>query len=124
MEKTAMTPVCESSRDAPASADLRLAAAIVQAAAEALATEATESREASRYLLAADRLSAALDSPRTNRHRVLRASPAVTEQSGRFRTLIEMIESEPGDDASRIRLAKLLFRALLWRPETFPFAPA
>jgi hypothetical protein len=51
------------------------------------------------------------------------ASPAVTEMSGRSRTLIEMIEmieDSSDDDAYRLRLAKLLLRALLWRPETFP----
>ncbi len=31
-----------------------------------------------------------------------------------------MIATDPGDDAYRLRLAKLLFRALLWCPETFP----
>ena len=51
------------------------------------------------------------------------ASPAVTETSGRVRTLVEMIEKDEADDTYRLRLAKLLLRALLWRPETFPLPP-
>jgi len=126
LEKAGMTPVLETLTRplTPASDEFRLAAEIVHAAAEALALEASEAREASRYLLAADRLSAVLDSPRAGRQQLLMASPAVVEKSGRNRTLIEMIEAEPGDEASRLRLAKVLFRALLWRPETFPNAPA
>jgi hypothetical protein len=100
--------------------DLRLAAIIVRDAAEALAEEARDASDAARYLLAADRISTVLDSPRSGRERFLLASPALTERSGRNRTLIEMIEAEPADDDYRLRLAKLLFRALLWRPETFP----
>jgi predicted component of type VI protein secretion system len=120
-----MTPVDETSQSdsSPPSPELRHSADIVVAAAEALALESSEAREASRYLLAADRISTVLDSSAATRQRLLMASPAVTELSGQWRTLIEMIEAEPGDAAYRFRLAKLLFRALLWRPETFPTPP-
>jgi hypothetical protein len=121
-EKTGMTPVLESSSRALVSAKFLTAARIVQKAAEALASESSEVAVISRYLLAADRISAVLDSPRPGRQRLLKASPALTERSGRSRTLIEMIEAEPDedDDETRFRLAKLLFRALIWNPETFP----
>jgi hypothetical protein len=121
-----MSTVLESSRRplTLASNEFRLAAEIVLTAAEALAVESSDNREASRYLLAADRLSAELDKPKVTHSRLLLASPAVTENSGRNRTLVEMIEAEPGDGASRLRIAKLLFRAIVWRPETFPDAPA
>jgi hypothetical protein len=121
-----MMPVDETSRSdsSPPSPELRQSADIVVAAAEALALEASEACEASRYLLAADRIATLLDSSVATRQRLLMASPAVTESSGRSRTLIEMIEAEPSDDDYRFRLAKLLFRALLWRPETFPTPPA
>ena len=84
-------------------------------------TKARLSRESARYRLAADRLARALESPRVGRSRLLLASPAVLERSGRSRTLVEMIEAEPDDDEARLRLAKLLLRALVWRPETFPY---
>lgn len=122
-----MTPVSLSSQRIPphASPELLLAASIVRDAAEELANEARESSESARYLFAADRLATLLESPQNDPTRLYQASPAVTEQSGRNRTLIEMIEAaEPDDDAYRLRLAKLLFRALIWRPETFPNAPA
>ena len=117
-----MTPVLASPRRSPApiSDELRRTAQIARDAAEALADEAYEVREGSRYLLAANRLTAVIDSPSIGRQRLLMASPAVTEMSGRSRTLIEMIENEPDDDSARLQLAKLLLRALIWRPETFP----
>jgi len=117
-----MTPVLAMSRtiSTQLTSEVRVAAGIVQAAAEILAREASEARDVSRYLMAADRISTVLESPRASRQRLLLASPALTEMSGRNRTLIEMIEAEPGDDVHRLRLAKLLFRALIWRPETFP----
>ncbi len=117
-----MTPVSLSSQRAPtrASTELVLAASIVREAAEALADEVGETSESARYLFAADRLATALESLQVGRQRLLLASPAVTESSGRNRTLVEMIEADSGDDDTRLRLAKLLFRALLWRPETFP----
>ena len=121
-----MTPVLSTPRRVLASAgpDARPAAIIVRDAAEALAEEAREASDVARFLLAAVRISAVLGSPQAGRQRLLLASPALTDRSGCGRTLIEMIESEPGDDAHRFRLAKLLFRALLWRPETFPSPPA
>ena len=121
-----MTPVLSSPRRVFASAcpDARTAAIIVRDAAGALAEEAREAADVARFLLAADRISAVLGSPQAGRQRFLLASPALTERSGRNRTLIEMIEAEPGDDDYRFRLAKLLFRALLWRPEAFPSPPA
>ena len=103
------------------SANCSDAAAIVRDAAEALADEARDAAEAARYLLAADRLSRGARLARVGRRRLLLASPAVIERSGRTRTLVEMIEAEPGDDEARLRLAKLLLRALVWRPETFPY---
>jgi hypothetical protein len=117
-----MTPVSLSSQRSPAHAspELLLAASIVRDAAEALADQAGEASESARYLFAADRLATALGSPQVGRQRLLLASPALTESSGRNRTLVEMIDAEPGDDADRLRLAKLLLRVLLWRPETFP----
>jgi hypothetical protein len=105
---------------------VRRAAQIVSEAAEALADEASEANDVSRYLLAADRLTAVLDSPRSGRRRLLMASPVVTESSGRTRTLVEMIEmidDEHADDAYRLRLAKILLRALPWHPEIFPAPP-
>jgi hypothetical protein len=109
---------------ADASAETRQAAEIVQAAAEALASEVSEAQEVARYLLAADRLATALESRQIGRERLLTASPAVIESSGNSRTLVEMIEAEPGDMATRLRIAKLLFRALVWLPDTFPLAPS
>jgi len=97
------------------------AAGLARDAAESLAESATSDRQAARYLLAVDRISAALESPHPTRSRILMASPAITEIAGRACTLIEMIQSEPGDDAARIRLTKLLLRALIWRPESFPY---
>ena len=107
----------------PASAGLRLASRIVRDAAKALAAEARETSEAARYLMVADRITKIVDSPRTSRQQLVLASPALTERSGRRRSLIEMIEEDPGDDGYRLRLAKILFRALIWRPETFPIPP-
>ena len=104
-----------------ASSELRLASSIVLASAEALADDLSDAREASRFLLVADRLSALLESPTTPRQRFLEASPSLVEQSGRHRTLIEMVEADQGDYSDRLRLAKVLFRALIWRPETFPY---
>jgi hypothetical protein len=120
-----MRPVFETSRRVPVlpSPELRLAADTVLAAAEALAEETSEVAQASRYLGVAERISRELESPQANRQRLLMASPAVTEMSGCSRTLIEMIEAEPGDEAYRLRLAKLLLRALNWRSETFPMPP-
>lgn len=117
-----MTPVLAMSRLVAThlTTDLINAAEIVQAAAEALAEDVSEARDATRYLLAADRISIVLESPRSTRDCLLLASPALTEMSGRNRTLIEMIEAETSNDAYRLRLAKLLFRALIWRPESFP----
>ena len=121
-----MTPVLLTPRRtfSQASPGLLLAAGIVRDAAEALADEARDASESARYIYAADRLATALGSPRVGRQRLLTASPALTERSGRNRSLVEMIEAEPDDDDHRPRLAKLLFRALLWRPETFPMPPA
>jgi hypothetical protein len=115
-----MTPVLESPKHALASAEFLIASRIVQEAAEVVASESSEASDVSRYLLAADRIAAVLDSPRPSRERLLLASPALTENSGRSRTLIEMIEAEPDDEVARLKLAKLLFRALIWRRETFP----
>jgi hypothetical protein len=117
-----MTPVLLTSQrtSTQASPALILSASLVRDAAEALAEEALESSEASRYHLVADRLNTALGSPRVDRRRLLMTSPALTERSGRTRTLVEMIEADECDDAYRFRLAKLLFRALPWQPETFP----
>jgi hypothetical protein len=122
LEMTGMTPVLESPRRRLETEEFLLAAQIVQRAAELLAEESSEASDISRYLRAADRIAAVLDTPRPSRQRVLLSSPALTESSGRSRTLIEMIEAEPGDVAEKLRLAKLLFRALIWRPETFPEA--
>jgi hypothetical protein len=123
MEKSGMTPAVKVPRGTPtvASEGLRHAAAIARDAAEFLAGEPVPTREAARYLLAADRLTQALELPQISRHRLLMASPAVLERSGRSRTLIDMIDAEPDDDAARLRLAKLLLRALIWQPETFPY---
>jgi hypothetical protein len=120
-----MTPVSLTSRRTPTQAcpELILAASIVRDAAETLAEEAQESSESARYLFVADRLTAAIGSPLVGRKRLLMASPALTERSGTNRTLVEMIEAEPVDDDARFRLAKLLFRALVWRTETFPAPP-
>jgi hypothetical protein len=123
MEKAGMRPVL----DVPdgtltsCSSRIRIAAAIARKAAEELAGVDLISPESARYLLAAERLARALESPEIGRSRLLQASPAVLEPSGRTRTLVEMIAAEPDDDEARLRLAKLLLRALIWRPETFPY---
>ncbi len=108
----------------PACSDLLLAAGIVRDAAQALAEEALDSFDAARYHSLANRLARVLESPRAGRQRLLLTSPALTERSGRNRTLIDMLEDDPGDAAARLRLAKLLLRALVWRPETFPMPSA
>jgi hypothetical protein len=69
----------------------------------------------SRYRSVAVSLANALAN-RRNRPGILAASPYVVERSGRVRTLVEMIEHEVGDDASLIRLSRLLLRALEWHP--------
>ena len=50
------------------------------------------------------------------RAEILGGSPYVIERSGRARTIVEMIEHEAGDDEWRLRLSKLLLRALVWEP--------
>jgi hypothetical protein len=122
MEKGGMTPVLDAPKGtlAPCPTELRIAAAIARDAAEELAGMDLISPESGRYLLAAERLARALESPEVTRSRLLKASPAVLERSGRTRTLVEMIAAEPDDDEARLRLARLLLRALIWRPETFP----
>jgi hypothetical protein len=121
-----MTPVLLTKQSTPtlASRELLHAASLVRDAAEALAEESREAAESTRYFFAADRLDMALGLLRVGRRRLILASPALTELSGRSRSLIEMIEADPGDDAARLQLAKLLLRALIWRPETFPFPPS
>ncbi|WP_435007048.1 hypothetical protein P12x_004452 [Tundrisphaera lichenicola] len=120
-----MTPVLEPSLITleRASTELLLATAIARDALEQLAEESLPGRIRDRYQFAADRLTQTLDFPRPSRRRLLEASPAVLERSRRSRSLIEMIEAEPEDDEVRLRLAKLLLRALVWRPETFPYPP-
>ena len=121
MQGSGTTAVVQSRSRGKAGLDLQTAARIVCQAARELAEDTVELAEASRYLLAADRLAQTLAaSPPTFRD-ILLSSPALTELSGRSRTLVEMIEAETGDEVSRLRLAKLLFRALIWRPETFPY---
>ena len=117
-----MTPAPLMSRQAasPAHHPLILAARIVRDAADSLGSEVEDLTESARYFLAADRIAAALRPVRFDRRRLLGASPALVERSGRTRTLVEMIEAEPEDATARFRLARLLFRALLWEPEMFP----
>jgi hypothetical protein len=118
-----MTPVSPSSSRplSLASPELLLAAAIARDAAEEMAAEARDASDSARYLRLAERLTTLLGSDQVDRRRLLLASPAVTERSGANRTLLEMIEiAEPDDDAYRLRIARLLLRALAWRPETFP----
>jgi len=103
-----------------ASPELILAAWIVRDAAEAVSEQHSLSYDTSRFVFLADRLGDMLRSVQVVRSRLLRISPALTERSGRNRTLIEMIEAHPGDDEARLRLARLLLRALVWRPETLP----
>ncbi len=91
------------------------AAAMVHDAALTLASDAAEGTERDRYLGVAARLGAVLESS-PNRLEVLDASPRVVERSGRIRTFVEMIEDEPGDDATRFRLTMVLMRALIWDP--------
>jgi hypothetical protein len=92
-----------------------VAANLVHDAALTLAEVATAPDDAARYLEVAVRLSVALES-RPSRPQVLAASPRIIERSGRVRTVVEMIEAEPGDDESRLRLVTLLLRALIWEP--------
>jgi hypothetical protein len=117
-----MTPVSSTPQRAFANAspELLLAANIVRDAADELAEATLDASESARYRVAADRLAAVLGSPRVGRLRLLGASPALTERSGRNRTLVEMIGEDPGEIDARVRLAKLLLRALRWRPETMP----
>ena len=121
-----MTPVSltPNPASAPASAELVHSAGVVRDAARFLAEQSADGPESARFRHVADRLASALDSTRLGRLRLLTTSPALTERSGRNRTLIEMIAEEPGDDEARLRLAKLLLRALNWRPETLPMPPA
>ncbi|WP_435011996.1 hypothetical protein P12x_006109 (plasmid) [Tundrisphaera lichenicola] len=91
---------------------LRRSATLVRDEARALAD--ADPADAGRYRQAASGLEAALRDG-GNRETILRVSPFVIERSGRFRTIVEMIEDEPGDDEARRRLARLLLRALEWR---------
>jgi hypothetical protein len=97
------------------SRDTPFAAALVHDAALTLAEDADVAADRGRYLGVAVRLGMVLD-VRSTRAQILMASPYVVERSGRVRTLVEMIEDEPGDDASRLRLVTLLLRALTWSP--------
>jgi hypothetical protein len=121
-----MTPVSLTPRRtfSPASPELIHSAGIVRDAAQALAEERFDTPESARFRHVADRLTSALNSSRRGQGGLLMISPAVTERSGRNRTLLEMIAEDPGDDETRFRLAKLLLRALSWRPETLPMPPA
>jgi hypothetical protein len=123
MEKAGMRPVLDTPDGAltSRSSEFRIAAGIAREAAEELAGVDLLSPESARYLLAAERFARALESPGVSRSRLLKASPAVLERSGRTRTLVEMIAAEPDDDEARLRLAKLLLRALVWLPDTFPY---
>ncbi len=117
-----MMPPIASTRCSPSTgpSSIRLAAIVALEANEVLASETTEPLRAVWYRQAADRLSAALEDPEATRQRLLSASPALVELSGRARTLLEMIEDDPGDDQTRLRLAKILLRALSWRTEPRP----
>jgi hypothetical protein len=90
-----------------------LAAALVHDAALTLALDASDAAQCQRYLGVAARLGLTLEE-QPCRPAILAASPRVVERSGRVRTLVEMIEDQPGDDASRSRLVMLLLRALIW----------
>jgi hypothetical protein len=46
---------------------------------------------------------------------ILAVSPSIVERSGRVKTLVEMVEEDGGDRAARLRLARLLLRAIDWR---------
>jgi hypothetical protein len=91
------------------------AANLVHDAALRLAEVAAAPDDAARYLEVAVALGVALES-RPSRREILAASPRVVERSGRVRTVVEMIEDEPGDDQSRLRPVTLLLRALIWEP--------
>jgi hypothetical protein len=88
---------------------------LVHDAALELAGRAGDASDRDRYLEVAVRLGVALEA-RTTRAIVLEASPHLVERSGRVRSLVEMIEDEPGDEASRFRTAQILMRALIWDP--------
>src|SRR3954447_20463173 len=90
-----------------------LVAALLHDAALTLAAHASDADERRRYLGVAVRLGVALEE-QPSRPAILAASPRVVETSGRIRTLVEMIEGQRGDDASRSRLVTLLMRALIW----------
>ena len=93
---------------------IRHAARLVLEAARSLAEDAGGG-DVARFGSAARRLSAVLEAG-PGRAEILAASPYVIGRSGRARTIVEMIEHEAGDDESRLRLAKLLMRALVWEP--------
>jgi hypothetical protein len=114
-EGLAMTP--ETSPDDP----LRDAARLVIQAARSLAEGAT-GPDAAWYGSAARDLSAGLAGG-PGRAEILAASPYVIERSGRPRTIVEMIEHEAGGDEARLRLARLLLRALAWEPARRELGP-
>jgi hypothetical protein len=100
------------------SSDTWIAAATTIHDAALTLADSVDDSDRDRYLKVAVRLGATLEAQPT-RSQVLAASPYVLERSGRIRTLVEMIEEESGDDATRLRLAILLMRALAW-DHTFP----
>jgi hypothetical protein len=91
-----------------------LAARLIVMAARSLANDHTVTVDASLCRAAAASLAGALARPLVHRADILAASPFVVERSGRSKTLVEMIENEDGDDAAKIRLARLLLRAIDW----------
>jgi hypothetical protein len=93
---------------------IRHAARLVLEAARSLAEDAAGG-DAARFGPVARQLSDVLGDG-AGRAEILAGSPYVVERSGRARTIVEMIEHVAGDDESRLRLARLLMRALIWEP--------
>ena len=97
-------------------ADPSMAAAyLVHDAALKLAVDADEAVHRDYYLNIAARLGSVIDASPT-RSEIMAASPQRVGPSGLGRSLVEIIEDEPGEESGRFRLAVLLMRVLTWDP--------
>jgi hypothetical protein len=92
-----------------------VAARLIITAARSLCSDSTVFIADDRCRAVAEALTRALAVPHARRADILDASPSIFDPSGRIKTLVEMIEEEDGDDAAKLRLARLLLRAIEWR---------
>jgi hypothetical protein len=110
---TTSTPMLR--RVAPPSHDpCRLAAGQIIVAANSLIGDPTIVIDRCRCRAIARALAGALANPHARRADILAASPFVIERSGRDKTLVEMIEEDESEGAAKLRLARLLLRAIEW----------